>query len=574
MALNVPSFDYLRDTNDRALHRAEKMKDENKRDLRTQELLERREEIERLASGQSQREDYGVEQWHRDFVPLRSIVDQHERNQVWAAMPNCRFKRFQESFSHPHQLVVPQYTIHPGGRVDFHDIDFNALSLDGCIVSVDRISGPVAEHLHLVDDSETKGNPMERIRLRELTCINLLKQTFERASLVQDRHQRVSVVRDIEPTDPEESIAGLVIYTREKLSGQNGMFKPRTVQIFDSGFDALTKTTHERDAYDAELTMLATYEQQIDDLNRRLNTDWSNVAARDQLRTDGQDLLSRAAESLAYCENRYKAEAQQMLEAAAMFTDKKGKENITVVMTRLVGVLRRLRARLSEMFGKGSFNQADASALSRRIYLDASALKTFRDGVVHTPNRFGVFAQLFNDAPLSPEAIEASISGFYRINHLDFESLLDVQLNPFRRFSMLLLQQERPMHDALATRNVERTEDVLIRMHLIGKFQEIETVFQQLRNTVINPNISLEYVHEEIMRVRELFTEFQMLPGHLVPELTEPFNQMKGHLLSIEHRLAVYANQHPNMQARLEIYKRFRKHLKDLDVPGRAQTLA
>jgi hypothetical protein len=573
MALNVPSFDYLRETNNRALDRAGKIKQEERRDERMQELLDRREEIENLASGQSQREDYGVEQWHRDFVPLRSITDQKERDLVWAAMPNCRFKRFQESFSHPHQLIVPPYTIHKGGRVDFHGINFDTLSLQGCIVGVDRISGPVAESLKLVDDSETRGNPLERIRLRELGCINALKQTFEEASPVQDRHQRVSVVRETEPTNPDASIAGLVIYTREKFSGQKGIFRPRTVQVFGNGFDALAKTTHERDEYDAELTMLATYEQQLHDLHHRLNTEWSDVSARDQLRTEGKDLLTRASNSLVRCVNEYKSEAQQMLDAAAMFTDKSGKENVTMVLTRLVGVLRRLRGRSSETFGKGSFNQADASALNRRMYVDATTLAQFRDGVLQAPDRFAAFSQLFSDSPLSDRALEASIKGFYRINRIDFDSLLDVQINPYRRFSMLLLQQEDRVRDALTSRTTEKTEDVLLRMHLIGKFQEIETVFQRLRNTVINPNISLEYVRDEIAHLRALFTEFQMLPGHIVPELIEPFEQMKAHLFAIEDRLNTYANQHPNTQARLEIYTRFRKHLKDLNVPGMAQML-
>ncbi len=587
MALNVPSFDDLRETNEQALKRAGHFNDPEdrnaKQEKRVEALLERRREIEELASTQSQREQYGVEEWHRDFVRLRDIPDQEICDAVWSAMPNCRFKRFQEAFSHPHQLVVPPHDIDKRGHVTFRGINFHVLSLQGCLVSPDLISGPLAESLHLTDDSETKGDPLARIRLRQRDCINSLKEVFEAAVSLQHGHQRVFVVRDpnerianeYENEQPvDQTVMGSILYFRGRVSGDTSVFQRRTVQVFGSAFAADRKTTHEEHAYDAEVTMLASLEQQLDAFNRRLDVEWKTPTARDGLRAEAQQLLAGAADALGSCENTFKVGAQQMLQAAAMLKDSRGRENVSVVMTKTVGSIRRLQKRLSEMMGKGGFNQADAFAIENAIRNDESRLRSFRSAVEQAPGKMHAFEQLFSNAPLSASALEASTAGFRRMTHLDFPSLDRVQLSPFRKFSDLLILQDRRLQDALLMRDEDKTEEALLRMHLIGKFQEIETVFQRISHEVINPNTSVEHVHHEIAKLRKLFTAYQMIPGHIVPELVAPFEEMKANLLLMEQQLNLYAEQRLDRESRKLMYGRLRKYIGSLNIPGIAQTLA
>ncbi|MBT7337627.1 hypothetical protein HN801_02890, partial [Candidatus Peregrinibacteria bacterium] len=71
------TFDELRDRNVSMLKKAGHTPDVDMAALtsakrkRVLELLEDRAEIEGLASTQSQREEYGVEEWHEGFVRLR-----------------------------------------------------------------------------------------------------------------------------------------------------------------------------------------------------------------------------------------------------------------------------------------------------------------------------------------------------------------------------------------------------------------------------------------------------------------------------------------------------------------------
>ncbi len=587
MALNVPSFDDLRESNEQALKRAGYFKDPTelnpKQEGRIQALLGARQEIEDFASTQPQREDYGIEQWNQDFVRLRDIPEQKIRDAVWTALPNCRFKRFQEAFCYSHQLIVPPYSIDDRGGVSFRGINVHTLSLQGCLVSPDRITGTIAESLHLVDDSETKGDPLARIRLRQLECINRLKEVFESAHSVQRGHQRVFVVH--EPSDAvasryeneqpvDQSVLGHILYFRGRVSGDTNPFQQRTVQVFDSAFAADRKTTHEEHEYDAEVTMLASLEQQLDAFNRRLDVEWKRPAARDGLRSEAQQLLAGAADALGSCENIYKVEAQGMLEAAALLKDTRGRENVSVVMAKTVGAIRRLQSRLTEMMGKGGFNQSDAYAIERAIRRDEERMRSFRSAVAEAPSKMHAFEQLFGDAPLSPSALEASAAGFRRVTHVDFALLDRVQLSPFRQFSVLLAQQEGRLQDALLMRDSHKTEEAFLRMHVIGKFQEIETVFQRIAHEIINPHISVEHVRDEIAKLRLLFTAYQMLPGHTVPELVAPYEEMKSRLMVMEQQLNRYAEQHLDRESKTLMYGRLRKYIRSLNIPGVAQSMA
>ncbi len=579
MSLTIPSFDDLRDSNEKALQRAghswdaESIPKEKIDRLTT--LLDERAEIEDLASTQSQREEYGIDRWHRDFVRLRDIADAEQRERLWGAIPDCKFRRFQESFSHPHQFIVPAFVEDAAG-IHFPHIDFHSLSVHGCLVSADLISGALSESLELADDTDTEGQPIERLRRRQLDAALKLKKIWDETTPLQRANRRILVVGE-SPSDgldfeyagvtrTPSALEGSVILTRERQSGDRNIFRSRIVQVFDSSFAADRKTGHEDDNYSQEMSLLVGLESQFISFNRRLNQEWRDASDRDALRSEAQALLSDGAVALATCENKFKVEAQQLLEAASSLKDRRGRENITVVMTRMVAVIQRLQSRQTEMIGKGTYNQADAMAIERANERDRSTIMTFRKSVLQAPAKLEVFDQLFSDRPLSPTAHDAAVQGLLRMMRLDMPALSNVLLKPNRQYAQLMLAQDVHLQRALHERNRDMADDALVRMHIIGKFQEIELRFQHILQEIMNPRVAIEHLIQEVAELRQQFTEYQLLPQHIVQEYVAPVAEMNVVLGRIEGGLKRYASQKLDTAERAVMYGRLGAYLKTVNV--------
>ena len=148
---------------------------------RLQTLLDRRAEIEDLASTQDQREAYGIEQWHAEFVRLDGREDAEE---IWSQLPTCRFKRFQELFC--------RSRIVPSCMDCMKRQDFDALPLSACLVSADRIPDEFAESVCLVAFDESD-KPYDRLKKKH-DAIPQLKKLWESTVQFDPEKDRKSVV--------------------------------------------------------------------------------------------------------------------------------------------------------------------------------------------------------------------------------------------------------------------------------------------------------------------------------------------------------------------------------------------
>jgi len=295
---------------------------------RVQELLEDRAALEDLASTQNQREVYGIERWHGEFVRLRDIelpagcrLDRERLAElVWESVPNSRFKRFQEAFCQPHQLIVPRFELTAGNSVRFPGIaDWNQLSLAPCLVSPDRISDDLARDLGLVSyDEEDERQPVRRLwKKARPEAIGRIKKIWEATEPLQKGHHRLLSVQQPNQTveerypgipGPAAENIGTILYTRERENGhrngngQNGHLpKQLTVQHFPGVYAAHRKTFHEQRVYQRETELLAGMLADLQTLNQRLNREWTRTAApetKTALRAETQAMVARCRDVL------------------------------------------------------------------------------------------------------------------------------------------------------------------------------------------------------------------------------------------------------------------------------------
>ncbi len=244
----------------------------NRRRNKIFELLDARAELENLASTQAQREKYGAEEWHRHFRLLRDVhthpnlpqTGEALRTYLWNAIPYSRFKRFQELFSRPEHFMIPKFRVGGEGRIFFplllnRNIDFNRMELLPCQVDGDRIPDALAESLGFCDFTDDRGDPLARLK-KKRDAIPRLKKLWEAAEPIEERNQRILIIRGTENSVPQQrypnvpgpspAVIGTILYTKTARKN-HGSFPPRllAVQHFASAYGAYRKTLHEANGY-------------------------------------------------------------------------------------------------------------------------------------------------------------------------------------------------------------------------------------------------------------------------------------------------------------------------------------
>lgn len=606
--LKTITFDELRERSNEALERVHYAPDAELHTLtryqrgRVRELLDGRAQLEDLASTQNQREAYGIERWHGEFVRLRDIEVpagcRLERARllelVWKSVPNSRFKRFQEAFSHPHQLIVPRFEVGPGTNIRFPGTtDWNSLSLQPCLVSPDRISDEFARDLGLVSyDEEDERQPVRRLQKKaQPGVIARLKKIWESAEPLQKGHHRLlsvqkpnSALEERYPgiPGPAEGSLGTILYTRERENGhangngRNGHLpKQLTVQHFPGVYAAHRKTFHEQRVYQSETEQLAEMLADLQTLNQRLNREWTRTAApetKTSLRAETQAMAARCRDLLRACENRFKVQAHDLLARIGDLTDSSQRVNVTAAMTQMVAAVSRLQRRFQEMYPKGGYNEQDQMVLETGIQFHEQRMRGFRNAVqqnapvLDEPN-LAVFNGNGGDIDIQTRILLTRM-------HAHPDELSEVRLRPFTTYAGRLRQGYGRLEDALHSRDRSAAKTAAVQMHVIGKFQGAHTCCEHIRRFIIDgEGIPLSRVRDFVHKMNGLFSTYQLFPEHIVPGYEQGFLALKEKLDGIERGLAHYAKQDVDVGQRTEVYRRLKEYLDAFDIEQMAAAL-
>ena len=600
--LSTITFDTLRERNEQALDRVNYAPDVDISTLtayqrrRVQQLLGDRTDLEDLASTQDQRESYGIEQWHNQFVRLRDLPQHPDstlegdrlRQHIWDAMPNSRFKRFQEAFSYPHQFIVPAFNIGERNSVTFvgHQ-NFNTMSLEPCLVSADRISEKLAVDLELVEfDENDERRPYQRLQKKaQPEAIARLKKTWESAVPLQQGHHRIltiqpssAAVNDRYPDTegPSNATVGTILYTREEENGrqqaqeQNDRPRQLTVQHFPSAYAAHRKTFHENHAYRREIDQLSQLQDDLRALNGRLDRDWkrdTSETEKGEMRTEAQESITQCRELLSACENKYKVQAHDLLEHINDLQDSSNKTNVGASLAKMVAVINRLQSRFEEMYPKGGFNEQDQMVLEAQIQNHERGIRRYRDNVQRNADVVHDGLQLFNGNGLSPDQVDSQSRGVLRRMHIHPDDLKGIRLRPFTTYAGRLREKHDALDDALHERSLDASQDAVVQMHVIGKFQAMHTCFEHVKRYIIDgEHLPISRIRDFVHHLRELFSTYQVLPDHIVAGYEGTFQHMRDELERIEQGLEHYAKQDVDVSERTEIYKRLKAYLEQFDI--------
>lgn len=547
--------------------------------------MNRRAQMAALASVDDQIAGWGEDRWIRDFDRLTEIHVNGDREtlrlreQVWRTLPHSRFKLFQQLFCSPKHWIVPACNTQ-GNSVRFQTrTDLNEGSLDPCLVSPDRIPDVLALQLGLVHyDDEDRRRPLLRLRKKK-DAIPPLKRVWEVAGPLEEKHWRLLLVRDpgLVTTGPpllKPDAPGSILYTREHAAREG----EKEVQYFDGLYSAHRKTEHERKVYEGEISDLAQIEVKLRELNGTLDREWKRDTPserKDQLRVHARTILVECADALKTCVNRHKVAAADIVATTTSLTvtraDVGEVTNVSACMAKMVRALNQLKVRFQEMCGKGSYNERDGMVLHRLIERGERTFERFRERVTDTCQsleRRLERTRLFSTLPLTEAQLHAERQGFqvHLLRDIGHEEITSLSCRPFVTYGQSILQILDTLPQVTASRNAGQLRDLLVKVHIVGKLQEIHRCFEQIKACAIDADrVHLGDIRTFVSSVRAVMATRQIFPGHTVAAYEEPFRQVLAVITSVESGLRHYEQQDLEVSARAEICRNLKLYLEQCD---------
>lgn len=550
-------------------------------------LLTQQEELQKLASTDDQKEAYGLELWNRDFVSLHSIHDYPGSKlegaalqaHIWRALPDSRFKRFQEAFAD--EFVVPSFQIQ-NGVVKFN-AEVSNLSVKGCLVRPDGIPDKFLQDLKICDFEEEK-DPIKRLHMKR-DAILPLKREWDCTQQIQRGNNRLRFVGpmnlEIQNTHyhgldrADRSIEGKILYTRASNNGgkENGNFLPRkeVVQVFPDVYAAHRKTAHQKESYTGEFVELVSMQHQLEDLIRRINIFWRDPEVQQSLKVEAQELLEKFSAELRRCTGREKAKASQLIASAVGLRDSLGRPNVSASMARMVGAVNGLGKRLQEMHGKGGFNTQDQTMLMQKILGHEATLQSFCmrlkecDTLISQKN-----LALFKGGG-SWQNRHSQAVGIERRGQFDPKSLERIHVAPFVVYRQKLSDLSMKFHNTLVYPDRGAARDNIVKMHVIGKFASAHSCLERIKLKLVQPGVDLLSIQKDLQQLCGLLSAREIAPDVIVDEYQEPFKVLESEIQALMKEFEMVQHGDASSQERSTS---LREHLDRFDLEQMVQVLS
>lgn len=561
-------------------------------------LLAKTVQIKAVSDPLKQKEDYTAELWNERFIRLGDIEaldglfpeGEKLRMLIWSRLPDCRFKRVQELFCKPEDFAVPHFEVVDKRIVFPAGFPFHDLPLDPILIDINLVPDNLLEKLKIVEFPDE--DPVEHLE-RKVKAMPQFKEIFERATQLSPRNKRILVIAsrhnqrasiEADVVGAPNEVEGALLYTktddRKKSATAKNQFERRSVQFFPNAYSAHRKTKHEELAYSNEIGKLAKIIVKIGHLNQELNERWksdTHITEKQEMRERANELFTECAETLKYCSNLFKVRASSRVQTilSHVSSEVTQKPNISAVMTCMTSARNDLNLRNSkDIESKSGFNQQDRSGLRNAISSHESTIEEYGDGIKEIARRFDSKLEIFEPGRVTSDNVMKKVEGF--LVPVRTELLETVSLAPFVTYAARLHEKYDQLSGAVSLQDKEAAAAVLIQMHVIKKFLDVQRVFEKIKEVVIDPRyVSIDVVRRFITNLNLEFSTFQIFPDMIVENYVPAYEAMRSKLGIIERQLQHYETMHHmSIEECTEMYGRLKEYLDTFNIPEIVKNLA
>lgn len=424
----------------------------------------------------------GPESWRKRYLHFRAInfsedrKGLQERREVWKSLDPL-FRKFQEVFTDLHQRIVPRKVLDNSRTIDRPREKKDRMSVMGCIVTPRLVPEKLAARLGLIDPGRYKGKPAELfLEKAKPENLNILKLVWDHAEPIKIGNSRMLVIEKpdagiLHKFKPgyklPRGLPGSILYTSKRaetgLSAASGPYDPPLyarqlkVQLFQNAYGALRKTIHEEQEYVREVMMLSELSADLQSFISRINEGWRKNTPAEEKEAwidEWNTLRNKSIDVLKNSVDRRKVAARFTIDLLENFKDARGKENVTVAMTKVVKAIDRIKNRLNHPGKIGGFNTQDKLELVAELHSQETAITKYCQSLSEKQHIINSKMALFSGSKMSAKEIQSNVRGLMAALKIRETDLYSVRLRPLRSIARLLVIKHRELEKAALRRDL------------------------------------------------------------------------------------------------------------------------
>ncbi len=427
---------------------------------------------------------YGYESWTSNYEFLRTaqpegrVLGDKAKNTLWKSLP-VYFRVFQEIFADPHQRIIPV------------PADKSNPSLRGCIIAPHLIPRKLAHAMGLIDMNLFKGKAIEESlkHLLQEKPLNMLRLIFQSSKRVCNHNSRIFIIERPDSitsltVDPDykmpRKLPGSLLYTtkrNESSDDKQAHKKSLKVSLYSNAYGAIRRTEHIQNSYATEIDHLSEIKAELQIFIKRLDRSWRIGATRQEKDDLLQDWAVVLQKSLTHLNDKKidksKLDAFEALSILDSFKDKRGKENVSAAMTKMVKAIDRIAKRLTHTKYIGGYNTEDQMMLRAELRGQEIAILNFCRTIKDKSHLAHEKVALFKPhSHMSIAQLDVNQKGFMRALRADPDDIVNVRMRPLRNIARLLTIKYNELKSAVYGRNLAETRLILSHISRIGEFAE------------------------------------------------------------------------------------------------------
>lgn len=494
--------------------------------------------------------------------------------QTWSAVPSRSFKMFQQLFCHPHDFVVPgnPLRLENGFRPSFplkttHPEWYSVL---GCLVDPSLFSPSLTTKLHLPDGLANTA----KTAYHESTATTLaLKYLWESlrplpqdnrrnpncrllviglpTTTIRERYQAALSHFDLPLTLPD---AGSLLSIRSASPNREAvhdlpLFRPLTLQVFTSAYDALRKTVHESRGYSLEKRVLTPLYLRWHDFQRHDLPRWVSVQhdlkrreaagtpdlaeqialnhreINREITATYRSLLTDSLQALRHSTHTEKKVIAQRITAMLQHLDDRNGRRINPnpALLRISSNQALLLLRAEEISDISSYNSQDHYLLLRAVRRQETAIESVHQQLELNASTIHQKRRLFTARQLDSQELYRETSRLLHDLNLPMEPVRHLITQPHLSYGRHLTAAYASLNSALLIGNRDQTEDALLHLYGITSAHHAGMIIHRMMLELSQSLADREQIREGLRDlekasgVRHLFRQPLLFNGDSAP---------------------------------------------------------
>jgi hypothetical protein len=461
---------------------------------------------------------------------------------------NSRFKTYQDVFT-PHRAYA-SYRIRSARDGKYYNDHEDRIPLSNCIVDPSRFTEKFLSEFGLADLSDCL-TPLQKITAKT-EAIPEVAGFFEHLQPASElkggklhHNYRFYVLEGLDPAHNGKMISAK--YTGTLPEGEDY----KTLTTFQDIYSARRSAEHTANNLDDKGVRILEIEAFVRQVHQDVLKIRANDPKKEGKKEEARRKLEEAFNRLKRATSFRGKKAAIKIESVADLKDSSGKDNPSVVCTKLLGAITEIKERYPQVVDKRKYSVEDSTLLSRQILAHEGDLDLYFTGFNKVCEKL-VSAQssvVFKDVPEERVGNQRKYTTNAILKPLDdLPDLGNLTVRPFNLYAAKLQEKRKSIEEGVYERDIKKTREEAVKAFVISKIFQIQKKFESvLREVSVEKSTDWKGLQEKMKSIlgiadkREVFPDVEVnsykdIYAGLIGQMQDVIDLLEGFLKSSDEK--------------------------------------